>query len=115
MDKDLENKEIKDDKSKSHDGIVTALLTGYVKRIGEQRETIKELQTTIKKIHQTYAAVIVSIVIAFLCIIGYMTYSFVYFLGDYNFDNIKLGDINNSKINTGTGQQADSMNNYFQK
>lgn len=104
-----------DDKEKIPDGLVTALLTGYVKTIEEQRETISELQASIKLLHKFYAGVIISIIIAFLIAIGYITYSFVEFLGDYNVENIKLGDIHNSKINTSTGQQADTMTNYFDK
>lgn len=73
-------------------GVVTMLLTGYL-------ETNKRL---------TWALVIA--IIALLCSWG----GFLYYLSQYEVNVANYGSFENSHVNTSTGQQADTMNNYFQ-
>ncbi len=72
-------------------GVVTMLLTGYL-------ETIKRL---------TWALVIT--VICLLCSWG----GFLYYLSQYEVEITNYGNFENSHVNASTGQQADTMHNYY--
>lgn len=72
--------------------MVTMCLTGY-------RDVIQRLTT----------ALIVTVV-ACSCIVG----GFLWYLSQYEVQVNSYGTIENSKINAHTGQQADTLNNYYQ-
>lgn len=79
--------------NQNKDAIVTMCLTGY-------RDTIKKL---------TYA--VIAIALCWLCTVG----GFLWYLSGYEIEVSNYGNFENSKVNTSTGQQADSMTNYFQQ
>lgn len=72
-------------------GLVTMLLTGYT-------NTIRRL---------TMALVIVML-LWFSTVIGFLV-----FLAQYEIDVTNYGQVENSHINASTGQQADTLNNYY--
>lgn len=74
-------------------GIVTMLLAGY-------RETNKRL---------TYA--IIALAVCWLCTVG----GFLWYLSGYEVQVSNYGSFENSHVNTSTGQQAETMTNYFQQ
>lgn len=73
-------------------GVVTMLLTGYL-------ETNKRL---------TWA--LISAIVALLLSWG----GFLYYLSQYEVSVSNYGSFENSHVNTSTGQQADTMHNYYQ-
>lgn len=72
-------------------GLVTMLLTGYT--------------TTIRKLT---AALIIVMILWFSTVIGFLV-----FLAQYEIDVTNYGQVENSHINASTGQQADTLNNYY--
>lgn len=72
-------------------GLVTMLLTGYT-------NTIRRL---------TMALVIVML-LWFSTVVGFLV-----FLAQYEIDVTNYGQVENSHINASTGQQADTLNNYY--
>ena len=74
-------------------GLVTMLLTGYA--------------NTIKKL---WVLVIVQAVVLALTIGGFLVY-----LSQYEVNVSTYGDIDSSHLNMSDGQQADTLNNYYNK
>lgn len=72
-------------------GVVTMLLTGYV-------DTIKKLTM----------ALIITVVCWLFTVCG-----FLYYLANYEVQVTNYGSFENSHVNTSTGQQADTMTNYY--
>ena len=78
--------------AEAESAIVTMCLTGY-------RDTIKKLTTTL-----------IVVAVCWLCTVA----GFLYYLSQYEVQVTSYGNLENSKINTSTGQQSDTMTNYFQ-
>ena len=72
-------------------GLVTMLLTGYT-------NTIRRLT----------AALVIVMILWFSTVVGFLV-----FLAQYEIDVTNYGQVENSHINTSTGQQADTLNNYY--
>ena len=72
-------------------GLVTMLLTGYT-------NTIRRLT----------AALVIVIILWFSTVVGFLV-----FLAQYEIDVTNYGQVENSHINASTGQQADTLNNYY--
>ena len=72
-------------------GLVTMLLTGYT--------------TTIRRLT---AALVIVMILWFSTVVGFLV-----FLAQYEIDVTSYGQVENSHINTSTGQQADTLNNYY--
>ena len=72
-------------------GLVTMLLTGYT-------NTIRRLT----------AALVIVMILWFSTVVGFLV-----FLAQYEIDVTNYGQVENSHINASTGQQADTLNNYY--